>query len=134
MTSKPDAAFVWFWLPGAIEPRVVGRLDSVSESLIFTYGRTYLEAEGAVSLFSQELPLKRGRIPNPNGLMMPGVIRDCSPDAWGRRVILNARLNSEAEIDAIRSAWDEVCDEAELDSVQRQLLWERQFLNPYSLR
>ena len=93
MTSKPDTAFVWFWLPGATEPRVVGRLDSVSESLIFTYGRTYLEAEGAVSLFSQELPFKRGRIPNPNGLMMPGVIRDCSPDAWGRRVILNARLN-----------------------------------------
>ncbi len=56
MTSKPDAAFVWFWLPGAVEPRVVGRLDSVGESLIFTYGRNYLEAAGAVSLFTPELP------------------------------------------------------------------------------
>lgn len=22
MTSKPDTAFVWFWLPGATEPRI----------------------------------------------------------------------------------------------------------------
>lgn len=45
-----------------------------------------------------------------------------------------ARQIIEAEIDAIHDAWDEICDEAELDSVQRRLLWGRQFLNPYSLR
>lgn len=92
MTSeKSITAFVWFWLPDATEPRVVGRLDHVGDSLVFTYGRSYLEQEGAISLYGPELPLTRGRIPNQNGLTMPGVIRDGSPDAWGRRVILNAR-------------------------------------------
>jgi serine/threonine-protein kinase HipA len=34
---------------------------------------------------------------------------------------------------AIEQHWDTVCEEAELNEVDKKLLWRRQFLNPYSL-
>ena len=34
--------------------------------------------------------------------------------------------------DTIEQHWDAVCEEAELSTVDKQLLWQRQFLNPYS--
>ncbi|MCF6266681.1 MAG: type II toxin-antitoxin system HipA family toxin [Desulfuromusa sp.] len=37
------------------------------------------------------------------------------------------------QIAAIEQHWDSVCEEAELNRVDRQLLWKRQFLNPYSV-
>jgi len=36
-------------------------------------------------------------------------------------------------ISAIQNNWDEVCEEAEVNDVDRQLLKERQFLNPFSM-
>ena len=33
---------------------------------------------------------------------------------------------------AIRDNWDNICDEAELSIVDKKLLWQRQFLNPFS--
>ena len=42
-----------------------------------------------MSLYEPELPLMPGVIPLPSGLVMPGCIRDASPDAWGRRVIMH---------------------------------------------
>lgn len=33
---------------------------------------------------------------------------------------------------AIEEHWDKVCDEAALDSIDRKLLWKRQFLNPFA--
>ena len=37
------------------------------------------------------------------------------------------------QIDVIRSEWHAACDRAELTDLQRQVLWGRQFLNPYAL-
>ncbi|WP_157496686.1 type II toxin-antitoxin system HipA family toxin [Hahella ganghwensis] len=37
------------------------------------------------------------------------------------------------QISGIRHYWKEVCDEVELSDADRQLLYQRQFLNPYSL-
>lgn len=34
---------------------------------------------------------------------------------------------------AIRDNWDRVCDEARLTPVDKNLMWQRQFLNPYSI-
>jgi len=34
---------------------------------------------------------------------------------------------------AIKQHWDAVCEEAELNEVDKKLFWRRQFLNPYSL-
>ncbi|TAU46038.1 type II toxin-antitoxin system HipA family toxin [Rhizobium ruizarguesonis] len=91
MTSKADAteAFVWMWLPGATEPVVAGRLDQNGERLLFTYGASYRRRKNAISVYEPELPLQEGIIAPINGLSMASCIRDGSPDAWGRRVIIN---------------------------------------------
>ena len=91
MTSKPDAteAFVWIWLPGATEPVVAGRLVQDGDRLIFAYGASYRRRKDAIPIYVPELPLQKGVIAPINGLSMPSCIRDGSPDAWGRRVIIN---------------------------------------------
>jgi serine/threonine-protein kinase HipA len=81
-------AFVWIWLPGETEPVVAGRLGVQGESLVFNYGRSYLARDNAIPLYAPELPLQSGRLSPRPGMGMPGCIRDASPDAWGRRVIL----------------------------------------------
>jgi len=91
MTSKTDAtkAFVWMWLPGETEPVVAGRLDQDGERLLFTYGASYRRRKSAIPIYEPELPLQEGVIAPVNGLTMASCIRDGSPDAWGRRVIIN---------------------------------------------
>lgn len=91
MTSKTDAtaAFVWIWIPGATEPVVAGRLDQDGERLLFTYGASYRRRKNAIPIYEPELPLQEGVIAPINGLPMASCIRDASPDAWGRRVIIN---------------------------------------------
>jgi len=103
MTSEagaPDEAFVWVWLPGATEPVVAGRLQLDRDFYIFNYGRSYLETEGAISLYLPELPLRVGRIDPIAPLQMASALRDAAPDAWGRRVIIN-RLTGASDADAI---------------------------------
>lgn len=97
MTSEPERAFVWVWLPGAVDPVVAGRLDAEGRVLVFTYGRSYLEREDRVPLYLPELPLGRGAIP-PRVGAVAGCIADAGPDAWGQRVILN-RLTGSAAAD-----------------------------------
>ncbi|PNU20613.1 phosphatidylinositol kinase [Geothermobacter hydrogeniphilus] len=97
MTSKaPKEAFVWVWLPGKTEPVVAGRLEESHGSLLFNYGRSFLERAEAISLFPPELPLRAGHLPLLDGLSIPGCIRDAAPDAWGRRVILNRIYGKDA--------------------------------------
>jgi serine/threonine-protein kinase HipA len=97
MTSnKEKEAFVWIWLPDETEPVVAGRLDADSGNILFNYGKSYLDRLGdskpAIAIYEPELPLKAGTLPLPEGLTMPGCIRDAAPDAWGRRVIINKKL------------------------------------------
>jgi len=96
MTSEAKEAFVWIWLPGAEEPVVAGRLAALGDSVAFTYGRSYLEREEGIPLYLPELPLRRGAI-RPEVGTIAGCIADASPDAWGRRVILNRLVGSGAE-------------------------------------
>jgi len=91
-TKRPNEAYVWIWLPGATDPVVAGKLTAEGRTLLFNYGRSYLEREKAISLYDAELPLRTGVLPLRQGLSMPGCIRDASPDAWGRRVLLNRLL------------------------------------------
>lgn len=101
MTSKQSykEAFVWIWLPDETEPVVAGKLQTNNGNLLFNYGRSYLErindTKRAVSIYEPELPLKSGILPLPDGLSMPGSIRDAAPDTWGRRVIINRKLGLE---------------------------------------
>lgn len=97
MISKTEKeAFVWIWLPGETEPVVAGRLEADNGIIRFNYGKSYLDRindkKPAIPIYEPELPLKAGVIPLPDGLTMPGCIRDAAPDAWGRRVIINKKL------------------------------------------
>lgn len=92
-------AFVWFWLPGALEPIVAGKVAEEAGRAGFVYGDSYIDREDAISLYAPELPLRRGTIEPPAELPAPGCILDARPDAWGQRVIMN-RLMGEASSDA----------------------------------
>ena len=87
-TSNPEEAFVWVWLPGCNEPVVAGKMVTEGKKYHFIYGQSYLERSDAISLFSEELPLRSGLIEPAANLEMAGCLRDASPDAWGRRVIM----------------------------------------------
>jgi len=98
MTSEPtpagqgrpvDEAYVWIWLPGAVEPVVAGRIAPQGSLYVFNYGRSYLERADAVAIYLPELPLERGAIVPTPPLDMASCLRDGAPDAWGRRVIIN---------------------------------------------
>jgi serine/threonine-protein kinase HipA len=91
-------AFVWIWLPGQTAPVVAGRLvKAAGGAYAFNYGQSYLARADAVSLNDRELPLRAGALPLLPGLFMPGCIRDGSPDAWGRRVIINRTMGLTGE-------------------------------------
>lgn len=95
MTS--DHAFVWTWLPGAVEPVVAGRIDDVDGELVFTYGRSYLARPEARPLQHNGLRLVEGTQRPPVGLDAHGVIRDAAPDSWGQRVILRRQVGVGAD-------------------------------------
>ena len=88
-TKKYDQAYVWIWLPEKTEPVVAGKLTASGNTLVFNYGQSYLGREDRISVYEPELPLTPGILLLPAGMQMPGCIRDASPDAWGRRVIMN---------------------------------------------
>lgn len=99
-TKSDKEAFVWIWLPDETTPVVAGRLEVDSsfgrDNVLFNYGQSYLQRIGdqpcAIPIYEPELPLQSGALPLPEGLTMPGSIRDAAPDAWGRRVIINKKF------------------------------------------
>lgn len=100
MTSKIESAYaeayVWVWLPDATQPVVAGLLSRQGQQLVFNYGRSYLTRSDAIALYAPELPLQSGSIPLIAGLSMPSCLRDASPDAWGRRVLINRKFGVKA--------------------------------------
>ena len=100
MTSESGSgysqAYVWVWLEGATQAVVAGVLSKQGQQLVFNYGRSYLARPDAIALYEPELPLRAGAIALNPGLSMPGCIRDASPDAWGRRVLINRKLGAAA--------------------------------------
>ena len=90
--QAPTEAYVWTWLPGKTYPVVAGRLSAAENGYPFNYGRRYLARDDAIPLYIPELPLQPGLLPLLPGLFIPGCLRDASPDAWGRRVIINRLL------------------------------------------
>lgn len=85
----PTEAFVWIWLPGTTEPVVAGRISRENGTYYFNYGRSYLARVNAIPIYLPELPLERGALVPPVPLVMANCLRDGSPDAWGRRVIIS---------------------------------------------
>ena len=102
MTSDPYRArrvFVWTWLPGESVPVVAGAVDRVgADRLDFTYARSYLDNENAISLYTPELPLRRGTQEPLGGLMVAACLKDATPNSWGERVIGNHLGSGDAEL------------------------------------
>jgi serine/threonine-protein kinase HipA len=99
MTSdrRFEEAYVWIWLPHETQPVVAGRLARKNAGMLtFNYGQSYLARRNAIAIYDPELPLKAGEIPLADKLLLPNCIRDASPDAWGRRVIINHTLGLKA--------------------------------------
>lgn len=99
MTSRLaqyNDAYVWLWLPGETQPVVAGRITRNGDSYSYNYGASYLQRDGAIPIYSPELPLRPGLIEPAAGLSMASCIRDGSPDAWGRRVIINRLMGAKA--------------------------------------
>lgn len=101
MTSEQryQEAYVWVWLPGEVQPVVAGRLAKDGNTLVFNYGRSYLERANSVPLYSPELPLQSGILPLVQGMNMPSCLRDAAPDAWGRRVLMFKRAGGKRNED-----------------------------------
>ncbi|WP_035775478.1 HipA domain-containing protein [Arthrobacter sp. H5] len=106
MTTS-DELYVWTWLPGQTEPVVAGRVEQAGPLVTFVYGLRYRARPDAISLFTPELPLRPGIQEPADGLNIAGVLRDGSPDRWGRGVIERRRgaaPNSLNEIDYMLSS------------------------------
>ena len=106
MTTS-DGLYVWTWLPGQTEPVVAGRVEQSGPLVTFVYGLSYRSRPDAISLFTPELPLRSGMQEPADGLNIAGVLRDGSPDRWGRGVIERRRgaaPNSLTEIDYMLSS------------------------------
>lgn len=103
MTSESlTELYVWVWLPGDLEPVVAGRLYRPKDrpgNLYFNYGNSYLSRPDAIPLYSPELPLRKGTIAPAEGLAMASSLRDGSPDAWGRRVIIHRLMGKASSPD-----------------------------------
>lgn len=100
--TQHNEAFVWIWLPGETEPVVAGRITQSGDHFVFNYGASYLDRRDAISIYEPELPLRRGLIEPVAGLSMASCIRDGSPDAWGRRVIINRLVGGKAAESEVR--------------------------------
>jgi serine/threonine-protein kinase HipA len=102
MTSDPYRArrvFVWTWLPGESTPVVAGVVDRVgADRLDFTYARSYLDNEKAISIYAPELPLRRGTQEPMDGLTVAACLWDATPDSWGERVIGNRLGSGDTEL------------------------------------
>ncbi|KJC63615.1 type II toxin-antitoxin system HipA family toxin [Agreia bicolorata] len=102
-----DELYVWTWLPGHTEPVLAGRVNQAGPLVTFIYALRYRSRPDAISLFAPELPLRPGVQEPADGLRIAGVLRDGSPDRWGRGVIERRRgvvPNSLSEIDYMLSS------------------------------
>lgn len=99
---------MWIWLPGRTEPVVAGQLFPRADGSVgFLYGDSYLDAPGAIPIYLPELPLQAGPHWPSGNLKLASCIRDGSPDAWGRRVIIN-RMTGKTGNEAAQVDFDEL--------------------------
>jgi len=96
-SKKYNEAFVWIWLPDETSPIVAGKLSRNGDALVFNYGKSYLARSDSIAIYAPELSLIPGFLPLLPNMSMPSCIRDASPDAWGRRVIINKMLGAKGK-------------------------------------
>ena len=96
-TSERSSAYVWVWLPDSTEPVVAGRVQRHGDRYRFGYSRSYLTRSDAISLYTPELPLRADWQEPTANLTIASVLRDCGPDSWGQRVILERLLGARGQ-------------------------------------
>ena len=90
-----EEAFLWFYLPGETEPVVCGVIAFNGYEYVFRYARSYLERSDAIPLAPPGRPL--GELTDDEYVLdaeLNSAIRDASPDAWGRSVMLREFANT----------------------------------------
>ncbi|MEX0604850.1 MAG: HipA domain-containing protein [Marinobacter sp.] len=90
-----EEAFLWLYLPGEIEPVVCGVVAFNGYEHVFRYARSYLDRENAITLAPPGRPL--GELTDDETVLdaeLNCAIRDASPDAWGRNVMLREFANT----------------------------------------
>lgn len=91
-----DHAYLWAYLPNQVEPVVCGVVawDAFNQQYAFRYAKSYLQRPEAVPLSIPDRPL--GELVDediPLDHELNSVIRDASPDAWGRNVMMREHGN-----------------------------------------
>ena len=128
-----EKVFLWICLPREIEPVVCGVVAFNGYEHVFRYARSYLERNDAIPLAPPGRPL--GELTDDEYVLdaeLNSAIRDASPDAWGRNVMLREYANAPGrkqgelgEIDfLLRAGPDRIgaLDGAEIDAVARHPL------------
>jgi serine/threonine-protein kinase HipA len=90
-----EEAFLWLYLPRATEPVVCGVVAFNGYEHVFRYARSYLERNNAIPLAPPDRPL--GKLTDDEYVLdaeLNSAIRDASPDAWGRNVLLREFANA----------------------------------------
>jgi serine/threonine-protein kinase HipA len=90
-----EEAFLWLYLPGETEPVVCGVVAFNGYEHVFRYARSYLDRENAIALAPPGRPL--GELTDDETVLdaeLNSAIRDASPDAWGRNVMLREYANT----------------------------------------
>jgi serine/threonine-protein kinase HipA len=98
-----NLCYVYVQLPGTYEwvPCASLKVKNVAADAFegtFTYGKRYLERANVMELDPYHLKLTVKPIKFTMLKGIPGVLRDASPDAWGRRVIQARMEKEESEI------------------------------------
>lgn len=92
MISKKNECYVYITLPGQTEAITAGKFSLAQDRRglalgRFVYGKSYLERPDALALDPVELKLSEKVYETRAMKGVFGVLRDASPDYWGRRVI-----------------------------------------------
>ncbi|GGY86186.1 type II toxin-antitoxin system HipA family toxin [Marinobacter zhanjiangensis] len=90
-----DQAYLWFYLPGETEPVVCGIVAFDGQDHVFRYARSYLQRDNAIPLAPPNCVL--GFLSGEEYILdeeLNSAIRDASPDAWGRNVMLREHANA----------------------------------------
>ncbi|TGG93894.1 type II toxin-antitoxin system HipA family toxin [Natronospirillum operosum] len=90
-----DQAYLWFYLPGQTEPVVCGIVAFDGQDHVFRYARSYLQRDNAIPLAPPNCTL--GALDNEEHILddeLNSAIRDASPDAWGRNIMLREHANA----------------------------------------
>jgi serine/threonine-protein kinase HipA len=89
--NSEQRAYVYLQRPGSMEVVTAGRYTLAARDGVavgrFLYNPAYLEDRRAVPLDAFTLPLQEKSFETTKLRGMFGVLRDASPDSWGRRVI-----------------------------------------------